>query len=79
MFQFYLRSSYLFRRSGENVFFFSIIGTLNTMAIEILLLGILHGKKLNEYKQHSKVTKYLKQPIIFPYWLIIYCSLRRFK
>jgi len=44
MFQFYLRSGYLFRRLGENVFFFSIIGTSSTMAIEKLLLGILHGK-----------------------------------
>jgi len=43
-------------------FSFSIIETPNTMAIEKLLLGILQGKKLNEYKQHSKVTKYLKQP-----------------
>lgn len=36
-------SGYLFRRKKENVFFFSIIGILNTMAIEKLLLGILHG------------------------------------
>jgi len=44
MFQFYLRAGYLFRCFGENVFFFAIIGTLNTIAIEKHLLGILHGK-----------------------------------
>lgn len=63
MSQFYLRADYLFRCLGENVFFFfNYWNSVNTMAIEKLLLGIIQRKKLNEYKQHSKVTKYLKQP-----------------